>query len=84
MTNGRQRVLLTFKGGVEREPCLWKMSRQFPSVSFDIRSASVKQDLGLIGVLFEGDTDEIRDALDYLADLGVKIKLLEGEEFDDD
>ena len=84
MNNQRKRVLLTFEGGVEREPCLWKMSRQFPAVSFDIRSASVKRDLGLIGVLFEGDAEDIREALAYLARLGVKIKHMEGEEFDDD
>ncbi len=64
---------LTFEGGNQNEPCLWKMSRQFPGVLFDIRKASVQQDIGIMSVLFQGEPDEIEQAWVFLKEQGVKV-----------
>ena len=69
---------LTFEGGHQNEPCLWKMARKFPDVVFDIRQASVQKDIGIMAVLFSGDEDEVEAALKYLAELGVKVDPVEG------
>ena len=69
---------LTFEGGYQNEPCLWKMSRKFPDVMFDIRQASVQKDIGIMAVLFTGDADEIEGALQYLIEVGVKVDPVEG------
>lgn len=69
---------LTFEGGKQNEPCLWKMTRKFPNVVFDIRQASVQKDLGVMAVLFEGEDDQVQDALEYLVELGVRVDPVEG------
>lgn len=69
---------LTFEGGRQNEPCLWRMTRAYPDVIFDIRQASVQKDIGIMAVLFEGEDDQIDAALKYLVELGVKVDPVEG------
>ena len=69
---------LTFEGGAQNEPILWRMSRQLPEVVFDIRQASIRQDIGIMAVLFEGEPDDVQAALDYLVEQGVKVDPVEG------
>lgn len=69
---------LTFEGGRQNEPCLWKMSRTYPDVMFDIRQASVQKDIGIMAVLFTGDDKQIDGALQFLIEAGVKVDPVEG------
>ncbi len=69
---------LTFEGGRQSEPCLWKMATRFPGVMFDIRQASVQKDIGIMAVLFEGEEDEVKAAQDYLREQGVRVDPVEG------
>ena len=69
---------LTFEGGRQNEPCLWRMCVKHPDVKFDIRQASVQKDIGVMAVLFEGDEDEVQSALDLLVEQGVKVDPVEG------
>lgn len=69
---------LTFESGRQNQPCLWKMTRAYPDVVFDIRQASVQKDIGIMAVLFEGEDDQIDAALKYLVELGVKVDPVEG------
>ena len=69
---------LTFEGGCQDQPCLWKMSRQFPEVSFDIRQASGGQRIGIMALQFEGEEQQIDAALAYLQAMGVKVDPVEG------
>ncbi len=69
---------LTFEGGKQNEPCLWKMTRKYPDVVFDIRQASVQKDIGVMAVLFEGSEAQVQAALDYLVQLGVRVDPVEG------
>lgn len=68
-----QRCWLTFEGGNLTAPTLWQMSRQFPSVVFDIRQASMQQDIGIMSVLFQGEGEDIEQAYAYLREQGVKV-----------
>lgn len=78
MMKSTRKCWLTFEGGRQNEPCLWKMTRKYPDVSFDIRNASVQKDIGIMAVLFEGDGDEVDEAIEYLVELGVKVDPVEG------
>jgi L-aspartate semialdehyde sulfurtransferase ferredoxin len=69
---------LTFEGGRQNEPCLWKMATRFPGVMFDIRQASVQKDIGIMAVLFEGEEDEVKAAQDFLREQGVRVDPVEG------
>jgi hypothetical protein len=78
MAKTTQKCWLTFEGGRQSEPCLWKMTRKYPDVIFDIRQASLQKDIGVMAVLFEGDENEVQGALDYLVEQGVKVDPVEG------
>ena len=54
------------------------MSTKFPDVVFDIRQANVQRDIGIMAVLFEGPEPHVQAALEYLAELGVKVDPVEG------
>jgi ABC-type methionine transport system ATPase subunit len=77
MAKAAKRVWLTFEGDRVNTPCLWKMARRFPDVSFDIRQASVKTDIGIMAVLLEGEADQIEGAIAYLRELGVIVEPVE-------
>ena len=78
MAKMTRKCWLTFEGGRQKEPCLWRMAVKFPDVSFDIRQASVQKDIGIMAVLFEGDETQTQAALDFLVEQGVKVDPVEG------
>lgn len=78
MDKFQQKCWLTFEGGRQNEPCLWKTVKKYPDVSFDIRQASVQKDIGIMAVLFKGEQDQVEAALVYLRELGVKVDPVEG------
>jgi hypothetical protein len=59
------------------QPILWQMSRKYPDVSFDIRQASVRADIGIMAVLLEGDEDEVKGAIDFMRSKGVLVEPIE-------
>ncbi|MBI1335358.1 MAG: ferredoxin [Phycisphaera sp.] len=74
----QRKCWLTFESGRQNEPCLWKMTRKYPDVMFDIRQASVQKDIGIMAVLFTGPEADVDAALAYLVELGVKVDPVEG------
>ena len=78
MASTHKRVWLTFEGRERVEtPALWRMARQYPDVSFDIRQASVTRDIGIMAVLFEGEAERVEAALRSLHDQGVIVEPIE-------
>jgi hypothetical protein len=74
-----KRAWLTFSGkSMVETPALWRMARQFPDVSFDIRQASVTAEIGIMAVLFEGDERDVAGAVAFLREQGVAIDPIEG------
>lgn len=73
-----RRCWLTFptRSQVEK-PIIWQMSRKYPDVSFDIRQASVQHEIGIMAVLFQGDEQDVTDAIDYLREQGVTVEPIE-------
>ena len=50
-----RRFWFTFPSRTQVEqPIIWQMSRRFPDVSFDIRQASVQNEIGIMAVLLSG------------------------------
>lgn len=74
----KRKCWLTFEGGQQQQPRLWEMSNKFPEVVFDIRQASVNQEIGIMAVLFEGEEEDIQAALEHLRNGGVKVDPVEG------
>src|SRR4051812_44499105 len=59
------------------QPIIWQMSRKFPDVSFDIRQASVQNEIGIMAVLLEGKEEEVKAAIEFLRSKGVMVEPIE-------
>jgi hypothetical protein len=59
------------------QPIIWQMSRKFPDVSFDIRQASVQNEIGIMAVLLTGEADQVQAAIDFLRSKGVTVEPIE-------
>ena len=59
------------------QPIIWQMSRKFPNVSFDIRQASVQNEIGIMAVLLTGSESEVTAAIEFLRSKGVTVEPIE-------
>ncbi len=59
------------------QPIIWQMSRKFPDVSFDIRQASVQNEIGIMAVLLSGPENDVKGAIDFLRAHGVTVEPIE-------
>src|SRR5688500_17843151 len=59
------------------QPIIWQMSRTYPHVSFDIRQASVNNEIGIMAVLLSGPGDDVRAAMDFMRAQGVVVEPIE-------
>jgi len=59
------------------QPIIWEMSQKFPRVSFDIRQASVNNEIGIMAVLLTGSEAEVNAAMDFLRSRGVIVEPIE-------
>lgn len=69
---------LTFEGSCKDQPCIWQMSRKHPTVSFDIRQASIGHEIGVMALKFDGEESDIQAAVETLQKMGVRIDPVEG------
>jgi hypothetical protein len=73
-----KRCWFTFPTRTQVEkPIIWQMSRKFPDVSFDIRQASVNNEIGIMAVLLTGEADQVQGAIDFLRSSGVTVEPIE-------
>ena len=69
---------LTFPTQAEVErPIIYRMTRQFPDVVFDIRQASVNDTIGIMAVLLEGNAADVAGAVDFLKNAGLRVDPIE-------
>ena len=59
------------------QPIIWQMSRRFPDVSFDIRQASVQNEIGIMAVLLSGAEPDVNAAVQFLRSKGVQVDPIE-------
>ena len=59
------------------QPIIWQMSRKFPDVSFDIRQASVQNEIGIMAVLLSGDEAQVKAAMEFVRSKGVTVEPIE-------
>ena len=59
------------------QPIIWQMSRKFPDVSFDIRQASVQNEIGIMAVLLTGEERDVNGAIAFLRSKGVTVEPIE-------
>ena len=73
-----KRCWFTFPTRSEVEqPIIWQMSRKFPDVMFDIRQASVQNEIGIMAVLLSGKEEDVKAAMEFMRSKGVTVEPIE-------
>jgi L-aspartate semialdehyde sulfurtransferase ferredoxin len=73
-----RRCWFTFGTRTEVEqPIIWQMSRKFPDVIFDIRQASVQNEIGIMAVLLSGSEADVKAAMEFVRSKGVTVEPIE-------
>jgi hypothetical protein len=73
---GRQKFYLTYPQRLVREPLIYQLSRKF-DVVFNVRGASVNEEIGIIALELDGDPDVIEAAVTWLREQGVTVEPIE-------
>jgi len=71
-----KKVYLTFPKDLIQEPVIYRLGHTFQVVT-NIRTASVSEEIGLVGLELIGTAEEIEKAIQYLRDLGVIVEPIE-------
>ena len=71
-----QRFYLTYSQEKIKEPIIYAVGKKFRVVT-NIRSASVSDHVGIVGLELDGDLAEIDAAVKWIADQGVKVEPIE-------
>ena len=73
-----KRCWFTFPSRVQVEqPIIWQMSQRFGRVVFDIRQASVQNEIGIMAVLLTGREEEVKAAMEFVRSKGVMVEPIE-------
>ncbi len=73
-----KRCWFTFPTRAQVEsPVLCQMARRYPTVCFDIRQASVQNEIGIMAVLLSGPEADVRAAMDFVRGQGVTVEPIE-------
>ena len=75
-TQHRAKLYLTYPKKLVREPLIWRISRDFDLV-FNIRSASVSDEIGIIAIELDGTEAAIENAITWLREQGVTVEPIE-------
>jgi ABC-type methionine transport system ATPase subunit len=72
----RAKLYLTYPKKLVREPLIWRATRDFDLV-FNIRSASVSEEIGIIAIELDGAEAAIEGAIAWLREQGVTVEPIE-------
>ncbi len=71
-----ERYYLSYPRTLIREPILYHLVKKFDLI-FNIRGASVSEEMGLVALEFEGTSDQIERAIQWLRQSGVTVEPIE-------
>lgn len=65
-----------YPGRLITRPIVYEIGKEFDVVT-NVRQASVTDEIGLVSLELDGDRSEIKKAIAWLEDLGVKVEPVE-------
>ena len=71
-----QRFYLTYSQEKIKEPIIYNIGKKFRVIT-NIRTASVSDHIGIVGLELDGDQSEIDAAVKWIAEQGVKVEPIE-------
>jgi len=72
----RTKLYLTYPRALVREPLIHQVTKTF-NLGFNIRSANVSDEIGLIAIELEGAEESIERAITWLRERGVQVEPIE-------
>jgi ABC-type methionine transport system ATPase subunit len=72
----KKRLYLIYPGDLVNKPIIWEFIKSF-SVVVNIKSASMKGEVGLVTLELEGDKDEIERGINWFESKGIKVERIE-------
>ena len=69
----KKRVYLTFPADLIREPMVCRMYDTL-GVEFNLRTASVTDEIGIIGLELSGESELIDKAIEFFRERGVRVE----------
>lgn len=72
----KQRLWLMFPAKLITRPIIWELGRKFQIIT-NVRQCSVTDEVGLASLSLEGERNEIKAAIGWLEELGVKVEPVE-------
>ena len=72
----RGKFYLTYPKKLVKEPLIYQMGRKFDLV-FNVRSASVREEIGIIALELDGRQEEIDAAVEWFRAQGVTVEPIE-------
>ena len=72
----KQRLWLMFPARLITQPVVWELGHKFKVVT-NVRQASVTDEIGIVSLSLGGERDEIKRAIAWLEELGVKVEPVE-------
>jgi ABC-type methionine transport system ATPase subunit len=76
MSADTQRLWLTYPARLITRPVIWELGKKF-DISFNVRQASVTEEVGLVSLELQGERDEVKRAIAWLEELGVRVEPVE-------
>jgi ABC-type methionine transport system ATPase subunit len=76
MAKFKGRYWLNFTGPTKTQPLIYLLGKRF-DVAFNIRQASIGDEMGLMGVEFEAEREVLKAAIAWLEEQGVKVEPVE-------
>lgn len=76
MSQEKRRLWLSFPAKLITRPVIYELGKTFPVVT-NIRQASVTEEIGIVSLELEGERDDIKAAIAWLEELGVKVEPVE-------
>ena len=72
----RTKLYLTYPRKLVKEPLIYLMSREFDLI-FNVRGASVSEEVGIIALELDGTREEINRAIIWFRERGVVVEPIE-------
>lgn len=72
----KRRFWLTYPPKLITRPIIWEMTQRY-GIVFNVRQASVTEDIGILCLELEGSSPDLRAAITWLEKQGVKVEPVE-------
>ena len=76
MSADTHRLWLTYPAPLITRPVIWELAKKF-KITFNVRQASVTEEVGLVSLELQGERDEVKRAIAWLEEQGIRVEPVE-------